>query len=107
MYRFVIIFVLSFLCLTRGAIAGTIEMTCKNPGRSYLATLDTSVESFKIYMSGTVTAYQVNQIENSAEGTVVHGKTVEEGPDFAAHLGVRKRIEFSESGETFQIDQCK
>lgn len=98
---------LAFVLISGLAFAAQTEMICKNPGKRYLATFDEAAKTFQVSSAGPGTFYQVKRIENDGSGLVVRGKTVKDGPEFAAYLGVKKRIEFIIDGEVIQTDPCK
>ncbi|MHA1164297.1 MAG: hypothetical protein ACTSP0_01790 [Alphaproteobacteria bacterium] len=98
---------LAFGMISGPALAAQTKMICKNPGRSYLATFDEAANSFKVGSAGPDAFYQVERVEYDGNGMVVRGKTIKDGPDFAAYLGAKKRIEFIIDGEVIQTDPCK
>lgn len=90
------------------AVAAKIEMTCNSPRQGYAVMFDDAAKTFIVSAPGSDTAYAVQGVEKSKDGsTVVRGKTVKGGPDFVAYLGGEKRIEFVDSGQVFQTDLCK
>ncbi len=105
---FKIIPILLILSLAAEPVFATqIQMTCKNPRRSYVVTFDDEANTFRVGSAGPNTFYQVKRLGKNMNGQVVHGKTVKGGPDFEAYLGTKKRIEFIEGGQIIQTDFCK
>lgn len=98
---------LAFGLVAGPALAAQTRMTCENPRRSYVATFDDEANTFRVGSAGPDTFYQVERVQNDGNGQVVRGKTVKDGPDFAAYLGAKKRIEFIDGGEVIQTDPCK
>ena len=98
---------LAFGLISGPALAAQSEMICKSPFRSYLAAFDDEANTFKLATAGEVTPYQVNKVDKGPDGTVLRGKTVKGGPDFAAYFGKKRRIEFIDGGEVIQTDLCK
>jgi len=100
------------MLLVFGLIAGPVyasetEMVCKNPRRSYVVLFDKAANTFRVSAAGVDDFYQIESVEDTGNGLVVRGKTVRGGPDFVAHLGLKKSIEFIDSGEVIQTDPCK
>jgi len=89
------------------ASAGTIEMICKNPRRSYQVLFDGSAKTFRVRSEGADTAYKVERIEHGKSGLIVRGKTVKDGPKFVAYLTEKNRIAFIEGGQIIQTDPCE
>ena len=89
------------------AYAAQTEMVCKNPRRSYVVLFDKAANTFRVRVAGADNFYQIERVENTENGLVVRGKTIKGGPDFVAHLGLKKSIEFTDSGQIIQIDPCK
>lgn len=98
---------LAFGLIAGPALAAKTEMTCKNPRREYLATFDETATTFRVRAAGADSFYKIERIENDENGMVVRGKTVKDGPYFAAYLGTKKRIELIDGGQVIQTDPCK
>lgn len=98
---------LAFVLISGPALAAQIRMTCKNPRRGYLVTFDGAAKTFRLGAAGAETFYKVEHIGRDVSGLVVRGKTVKDGPRFAAYFGGKKRIEFFEGGQVIQTDPCE
>ncbi|MCP5082220.1 MAG: hypothetical protein GY948_11040 [Alphaproteobacteria bacterium] len=92
---------------TGGPLSTPKQMTCRNPRRSYVVTFDETARSFRMETAASKTFYQVDVIERGEVGLVVRGKTVNAGPDFAAYLDGKKRIDFFDGGQIVQTDPCE
>jgi hypothetical protein len=84
---------LSLLLFSTIAMAGTLEITCKNPRQSYAVTFDDMTRTFTVSAPGTDAPYMVESVETGKDRPVVKGQTVKGGPGFVAYLGGKKRIE--------------
>lgn len=82
-------------------------MTCKNPRQGYVAVFDDVARTFQVSAPGQDVTYSVKRVDQGGSGLVISGKTMEGGPDFTAHTGTGKRIDFLEDGKVIQTDQCK
>ncbi|GBE42947.1 MAG TPA: hypothetical protein ENH05_05985 [Rhizobiales bacterium] len=98
---------LAFGLISGPALAAQMEMSCENPRREYLATFDETTNTFKVQAEGADSFYIIKRIEDDGNGLILRGKTIKGGPDFAAYLGAKKRIEFIDGGEVIQTDPCK
>lgn len=102
-----ILFLLVLVFISGPVLAAQSKMICKNPGRSYLATFDETANTFRVQAAGADNFYQIERVENTGNGLIVRGKTIKGGPDFVAHLGEKKSIEFIDDGQVIQTDLCK
>lgn len=98
---------LAFVLISGPALAAQIQMICKKPRRSYVAAFDDTANTFRVGSAEPDTFYQVKQVVKVANGQIVKGKTIKNGPDFVAYLGQNKRIELIVGGQVIQTDPCK
>ena len=98
---FVVVFTYSL------SIAAEHKMTCENPRQGYVAVFDDVAKTFQVSAPGQDVTYSVKRIDQSGRDLIISGSTMEGGPEFMAHIGTQKRIDFLEDKKVIQTDQCK
>lgn len=89
------------------AQAAENSLECNNPRRAYVATFDDVAKTFLVTSEEGTSEYEVAGVDNKDGAQIVRGTTLNDGPDFVAHLTNNPRIEFVADDEIIQTDTCR